>query len=287
MTAVLGRRSLFAVLTALALALVAAMLIYAPDAQAQLSQQRAYCHATGSQSNPYTFVYVQNNSGADKAHRRHLNRPPPKTDIFLGQGLTRAEARAAFEAECGGGGTTTTTTGQPPTTTTTTGQPPTTTTTTGQPPTTTTTTGQPPTTTTTGQPPTTTTTTGQPPTTTTTTGQPPTTTTTGKVIITPPDNAKKVGFTKFEGVKKTVFFDVQKNVFFITVNKEAVVVEKDVIVFTEDVPAAAAQYQYSASPSPGPLPDTGGSGLLPLAALVLLLGGGTAAFIVVKRGIIG
>jgi hypothetical protein len=267
MTAVLGRRSLFAVLTALALALVAAMLIYAPDAQAQLSQQRAYCHATGSQSNPYTFVYVQNNSGADKAHRRHLNRPPPKTDIFLGQGLTRAEARAAFEAECGGGGTTTTTTGQPPTTTTTTGQPPTTTTTTGQPPTTTTT--------------------GQPPTTTTTTGQPPTTTTTGKVIITPPDNAKKVGFTKFEGVKKTVFFDVQKNVFFITVNKEAVVVEKDVIVFTEDVPAAAAQYQYSASPSPGPLPDTGGSGLLPLAALVLLLGGGTAAFIVVKRGIIG
>jgi hypothetical protein len=230
------------------LALVAAMLIYAPDAQAQLSQQRAYCHATGSQSNPYTFVYVQNNSGADKAHRRHLNRPPPKTDIFLGQGLTRAEARAAFEAECGGGGTTTTTTGQPPTTTTTT---------------------------------------GQPPTTTTTTGQPPTTTTTGKVIITPPDNAKKVGFTKFEGVKKTVFFDVQKNVFFITVNKEAVVVEKDVIVFTEDVPAAAAQYQYSASPSPGPLPDTGGSGLLPLAALVLLLGGGTAAFIVVKRGIIG
>jgi hypothetical protein len=248
MTAVLGRRSLFAVLTALALALVAAMLIYAPDAQAQLSQQRAYCHATGSQSNPYTFVYVQNNSGADKAHRRHLNRPPPKTDIFLGQGLTRAEARAAFEAECGGGGTTTTTTGQPPTTTTTT---------------------------------------GQPPTTTTTTGQPPTTTTTGKVIITPPDNAKKVGFTKFEGVKKTVFFDVQKNVFFITVNKEAVVVEKDVIVFTEDVPAAAAQYQYSASPSPGPLPDTGGSGLLPLAALVLLLGGGTAAFIVVKRGIIG
>jgi opacity protein-like surface antigen len=270
-----SRKGLLMVMVALALAFVAAMMVSATAAHAQPTKKRAYCHARGNGT--YGFIFVQQNSGADKAHQRHLSRPAPKTDIFLGSGFTsRAEARASFEERCTGG-TTTTTTGQPPTTTTTTGQPPTTTTTTGQPPTTTTTTGQPPTTTTTGQPPTTTT----------TTGQPPTTTTTGKVIITPPDNAKKVGFTKFEGVKKTVFFDVQKNVFFITVNKEAVVVEKDVIVFTEDVPAAAAQYQYSASPSPGPLPDTGGSGLLPLAALVLLLGGGTAAFIVVKRGIIG
>jgi opacity protein-like surface antigen len=231
-----SRKGLLMVMVALALAFVAAMMVSATAAHAQPTKKRAYCHARGNGT--YGFIFVQQNSGADKAHQRHLSRPAPKTDIFLGSGFTsRAEARASFEERCTGGTTTTTT--------------------------------------------------GQPPTTTTTTGQPPTTTTTGKVIITPPDNAKKVGFTKFEGVKKTVFFDVQKNVFFITVNKEAVVVEKDVIVFTEDVPAAAAQYQYSASPSPGPLPDTGGSGLLPLAALVLLLGGGTAAFIVVKRGIIG
>ncbi len=88
-------------------------------------------------------------------------------------------------------------------------------------------------------------------------------------------------------MKKTVFLDVEKNIFFIIVDKEVVEVEKEVVVFT-DV-AAAAQYQYSdnASPSPGALPETGGSGLLPLAALVLLLGGGTAAFFVVKRGVIG
>ena len=92
-------------------------------------------------------------------------------------------------------------------------------------------------------------------------------------------------------MKKIVYFDVEKNFYFIIVDEEVVVVEKDVVVFTEDVPAAAQyQYQYAsptASPSAGTLPDTGGSGLLPLGALVLLLGGGTVAFFAVKRGAIG
>jgi hypothetical protein len=80
------------------------------------------------------------------------------------------------------------------------------------------------------------------------------TTTTGKVITTTgkdieTDVVKKVGFTKFEGVKKTVFFDVEKDIFFIIVEKE-VVVFTDTAAAEQYASAAAAQYQYSASPSP-------------------------------------
>src|SRR5215218_3049792 len=150
MTVALGRRSLYAVMAAMALALVAAMVVSATAAQAQQRETRAYCHGTGSPNNPYVLVVVQKNSQADKAHRRHV---AAGRDIKLGNNLTRAEARVLFEERCTGAVTTTTTGPTPPTTTTTTPPPPTPTTTTGPPPTTTTTTGPPPTTTTTTGPP--------------------------------------------------------------------------------------------------------------------------------------
>jgi hypothetical protein len=59
--------------------------------------------------------------------------------------------------------------------------------------------------------------------------------------------------------------------------------------------AAPVQYQY-ASPSASAsapaakeneLPDTGGSGLLPIGAMVLLLGGGLTALLAVRRGTSG
>jgi hypothetical protein len=60
MIAVLGRRSLFAVLTALALALVAAMLIYSPAARA--ADKVAICHAVPipaeKPTNHYNFLEV-------------------------------------------------------------------------------------------------------------------------------------------------------------------------------------------------------------------------------------
>ena len=92
-------------------------------------------------------------------------------------------------------------------------------------------------------------------------------------------------------MKKTVFFDTEKKIFFIIVDKEVVEVEKDVVVST-DV-AAAVQYQYaSAASASAPaeetvLPETGGSSLLPLGAMVLLLGGGLTALLAVRRGISG
>ena len=57
--------------------------------------------------------------------------------------------------------------------------------------------------------------------------------------------------------------------------------------------AAAAQYQYAspprqrAPPERTVLPDTGGSSLLPIGAMVLLLGGGLTALFAVRRGTSG
>lgn len=85
-------------------------------------------------------------------------------------------------------------------------------------------------------------------------------------------------------MKKVVYFDTEKKFYFTIVDEKIVEVEESVVIFTDE--AASAQYQYSASAS-STLPDTGGSGLLPLGALVLLLGGGTASFFADKRGIMG
>jgi hypothetical protein len=51
--------------------------------------------------------------------------------------------------------------------------------------------------------------------------------------------------------------------------------------------AAAVQYQYAAPAAEAELPETGGSGLLPIGAMVLLLGGGLTALLAVRRGTSG
>jgi hypothetical protein len=51
------------------------------------------------------------------------------------------------------------------------------------------------------------------------------------------------------------------------------------------------QYQYKAAPEApekeAVLPETGGSSLLPIGAMVLLLGGGLTALLAVRRGTSG
>src|SRR5215218_10300045 len=105
MRAALSTRGPLAVLVALGLALVAAMVFNSTTAQAQPGPKRAYCHSTGSATNPYVLVIVQAGGPADVAHESHLaggsqERTPP--DIFLGEGLTRDQAEAAFAEQCAG-----------------------------------------------------------------------------------------------------------------------------------------------------------------------------------------
>jgi hypothetical protein len=85
---------------------------------------------------------------------------------------------------------------------------------------------------------------------------------------------------------------------FLTVSKAGKVVTVTTATASASASASVAapvQYQY-ASPSASAsapaeketeLPDTGGSGLLPIGAMVLLLGGGLTALLAVRRGTSG
>ncbi len=106
-----------------------------------------------------------------------------------------------------------------------------------------------------------------------------------------------VGFTVFKEVEQTVFFDVTKNVFFIIVEGDKIVIEKDVVVFTvedeevvspdvavvsPDVAVVTADVSVTEDVAAGAavLPATGGTGgtsLLALGAGALLVAGGLLA----------
>ena len=66
----LGRGGLIAVMAALAVALVATMVIYAPAIRHRGAPVEArFCHSTGSATNPYVLVVVQAGGPQEQAIR--------------------------------------------------------------------------------------------------------------------------------------------------------------------------------------------------------------------------
>ena len=98
-----------------------------------------------------------------------------------------------------------------------------------------------------------------------------------------------VGFTEFEEVEQTVFFDVEQNFFFIIVEGDEIVIEKNLVVFTveiedEDVVSSDVSVVSSdvAATETEVLPETGGASLLALGAGALLVAGGLLARRIVR-----
>src|SRR5215212_2150509 len=265
MRAVLSRSSLVA-MVALALAFVAAMVVNSTAAHAVPGDKVVWCHATGSQTNPFVIVVVQAGGPADIAHEGHAN----DVKIDEGPGLKHSDYDAATDCP-----------GAPPTTTTTTVTPPPTSTTSGncvqtaiqqqigntnvaggdivnfqnisQE---------------------------------------------CNITITQAKKAAKTfGVSKFGKVVKPS--KVVATQYVSSASAKTVTASASAKTVTATATASAApsvQYQYvtkSAAPAvqysaPVALPETGGSSLLvPVGALLLLAGGGLLAFFVVRRGFTG
>ena len=104
------------------------------------------------------------------------------------------------------------------------------------------------------------------------------------------DVVKVVGFTKFDGVEHTVFFDVTKNVFFIVVEQEIIIIEKDIVIFFEEKVVSPDVTVVSpdvvtpdvVTKTTTVLPETGGASLLALGGGALLVAGGLLARRIVR-----
>src|SRR5215211_1671539 len=285
MRAVLNRSSLVAILGALAMAFALAMVVLSSSAGAQATEKRAWCHATGSSTNPFVIVVVQKGGPQDVAHEGHPD------DILIDEGpdLKHSDFDAATDCP-----------GAPPTTTTTTSVTP------------------PPTSTTGNVVNTTANTTSI---SVTTSGncvqtaiqqQVGNTNVAGGDIINFQNRSQERNITITQAKKAAKTFGVSK---FGKVVKPSKVVAtqyvssasaktvtatasaKTVTASAKTVTASAApsvQYQYAAPAvqyqysAPVALPETGGSSLLvPVGALLLLAGGGLLAFFVERRGFTG
>ncbi|CAN5602857.1 hypothetical protein BH24ACT18_BH24ACT18_02650 [soil metagenome] len=96
-----------------------------------------------------------------------------------------------------------------------------------------------------------------------------------------------VGFTTFEGVEQTVFFDVTQNVFFIVVNQEIIIIDQDIVVFTVEgevvsPDVAVVSPDVAVTETTTVLPETGGASLLALGGGALLVAGGLLARRIVR-----
>ena len=96
------------------------------------------------------------------------------------------------------------------------------------------------------------------------------------------------GFTFFEGVEQTVFFDADQNVFFIVVEGDTIIVQQNVVFFTVDLTTVVTSDVGVVTADTGVLPETGGSvltggsALLALGTGVLLVAGGLLARRIVR-----
>ena len=96
------------------------------------------------------------------------------------------------------------------------------------------------------------------------------------------------GFTFFEGVEQTVFFDADQNVFFIVVEGDTIIVQQNVVFFTVDLTTVVTSDVGVVTADTGVLPETGGSvltggsALLALGAGALLVAGGLLARRIVR-----
>jgi len=104
------------------------------------------------------------------------------------------------------------------------------------------------------------------------------------------------GFTFFEGVEQTVFFDADQNVFFIVVEGDTIIVQQNVVFFTvdlttvvtSDVGVVTSDVGVVTADTGVVLPETGGSvltggsALLALGAGALLVAGGLLARRIVR-----
>src|SRR5215216_7344414 len=115
MRAVLNRSSLVAILGALAMACALALTVLASASNAQAGDKVAWCHATGSQTNPFVIVVVQKGGPQDIAHEGHPD------DVFITEGPDLKHSDFDAATDCPGAPPTTTTTTSvtpPPTSTT-------------------------------------------------------------------------------------------------------------------------------------------------------------------------